>query len=89
EAKKVKQKFRVYDSYFDALNDYVKLLSNNPRYAAVTTASSPEQGAQALQAAGYATDPKYAQKLVGMIQQFKNMGEKVVKAYSQDIGDLF
>ncbi|HBH65280.1 MAG TPA: flagellar assembly peptidoglycan hydrolase FlgJ [Erwinia persicina] len=89
EAKKVKQKFRVYDSYFDALNDYVKLLSNNPRYAAVTTASSPEQGAQALQAAGYATDPKYAQKLVGMIQQFKSMGEKVVKAYSQDIGDLF
>jgi len=89
EAKKVKQKYRVYDSYFDALNDYVKLLSNNPRYAAVTTASSPEQGAQALQAAGYATDPKYAQKLVGMIQQFKSMGEKVVKAYSQDIGDLF
>ena len=88
EAKKVKQKFRVYDSYFDALTDYVKLLSNNPRYAAVTTAASPEQGAQALQAAGYATDPKYAQKLVGMIQQFKNMGEKVVKAYGQDIKDI-
>ncbi|CAO97079.1 flagellar assembly peptidoglycan hydrolase FlgJ [Erwinia tasmaniensis] len=88
-AKKVKQTFRVYDSYFAALNDYVKLLSNNPRYAAVTSASSPEQGAKALQAAGYATDPNYAQKLVGMIQQFKNMGEKVVKAYSQDLGDLF
>lgn len=88
EAKKVKQKFRVYDSYFDALTDYVKLLSNNPRYAAVTTAASPEQGAQALQAAGYATDPKYAQKLVGMIQQFKNMGEKVVKAYGQDMKDI-
>ncbi|WP_338562871.1 flagellar assembly peptidoglycan hydrolase FlgJ [Erwinia sp. E_sp_B04_7] len=89
EAKKVKAKFRVYDSYFEALNDYVKLLSNNPRYSAVTTAETPEQGARALQAAGYATDPKYAQKLVGMIQQFKNMGEKVVKAYTQDIGDLF
>ncbi|MCP1437360.1 flagellar protein FlgJ [Erwinia persicina] len=89
EAKKVKAKFRVYDSYFDALSDYVKLIANNPRYQAVTTAATPEQGAQALQAAGYATDPKYAQKLVGMIQQFKNMGEKVVKAYSQDIGDLF
>lgn len=89
EAKKVKAKFRVYDSYFDALNDYVKLIANNPRYQAVTTAATPEQGARALQAAGYATDPKYAQKLVGMIQQFKTMGEKVVKAYSQDIGDLF
>jgi len=89
EAKKVKAKFRVYDSYFDALNDYVKLIANNPRYQAVTTAATPEQGAKALQAAGYATDPKYAQKLVGMIQQFKNMGEKVVKAYTQDLGDLF
>jgi flagellar protein FlgJ len=55
----------------------------------VANAQSAEQGAQALQAAGYATDPKYAQKLVGMIQQFKSMGEKVVKAYSQDLSTLF
>lgn len=88
-AKKVRATFRVYGSYMEALSDYVKLLSNNPRYAAVANAATPEQGARALQAAGYATDPKYAQKLVGMIQQFKNMGEKVVKAYSQDITDLF
>ncbi|ORM68598.1 flagellar assembly peptidoglycan hydrolase FlgJ [Pantoea rwandensis] len=88
-AKKVHATFRVYGSYMEALSDYVKLLSNNPRYAAVANAETPEQGARALQAAGYATDPKYAQKLVGMIQQFKNMGEKVVKAYSQDITDLF
>jgi len=89
EAKKVRASFRVYGSYMEALSDYVKLLSNNPRYAAVANAPSAEQGARALQAAGYATDPKYAQKLVGMIQQFKNMGEKVVKAYSNDISDLF
>lgn len=88
-AHKVRATFRVYGSYMEALSDYVKLLSNNPRYAAVANASSAEQGARELQAAGYATDPKYAQKLVGMIQQFKNMGEKVVKAYSQDITDLF
>ncbi|UVC30807.1 flagellar assembly peptidoglycan hydrolase FlgJ [Pantoea sp. SOD02] len=88
-AKKVRASFRVYGSYMEALSDYVKLLSNNPRYAAVANAPSAEQGARALQAAGYATDPKYAQKLVGMIQQFKNMGEKVVKAYSNDITDLF
>ena len=88
-AKKVRASFRVYGSYMEALSDYVKLLSNNPRYAAVANAPSAEQGARALQAAGYATDPKYVQKLVGMIQQFKNMGEKVVKAYSNDITDLF
>jgi len=88
-AKKVQASFRVYHSYAEALTDYVKLLSTNPRYAAVASAQTAEQGAHALQAAGYATDPKYAQKLVGMIQQFRNVGEKVVKAYSSDLSKLF
>jgi len=89
EAKKVKAKFRVYSSYLEALSDYVGMLTRNPRYAAVTTAATAEQGAQALQSAGYATDPKYAQKLTSMIQQLKSMGEKVSKAYSNDIENLF
>ncbi|HKS33701.1 MAG TPA: flagellar assembly peptidoglycan hydrolase FlgJ [Enterobacteriaceae bacterium] len=89
EAKKVKAKFRVYSSYLEALSDYVGLLTRNPRYAAVTSASTAEQGAQALQSAGYATDPNYARKLTSMIQQLKSMGEKVSKAYSNDIENLF
>jgi len=89
EAKKVKAKFRVYSSYLEALSDYVGVLSRNPRYAAVTQAATAEQGAQALQKAGYATDPQYARKLTSMIQQLKAMGEKVSKAYSNDIENLF
>ncbi|WP_024562409.1 flagellar assembly peptidoglycan hydrolase FlgJ [Siccibacter turicensis] len=89
EAKKVKAKFRVYGSYLEALSDYVGLLTRNPRYAAVTTAATPEQGAQALQSAGYATDPNYARKLNGMIQQLKAMSEKVSKTYSNDLSNLF
>ncbi|WP_437888057.1 flagellar assembly peptidoglycan hydrolase FlgJ [Phytobacter sp. V91] len=87
--KKVKAKFRVYSSYLEALSDYVGILTRNPRYAAVTNAATAEQGAQALQSAGYATDPKYAQKLTTMIQQLKSMGDKVNKAYSNDIENLF
>ena len=79
----------MYSSYLEALSDYVGLLSRNPRYAAVTQASTPEQGAQALQNAGYATDPQYARKLTSMIQQLKAMGEKVSKAYSTDLENLF
>ena len=56
----MKAAFRVYDSYLDALTDYANLLSNNSRYAKVTTAKTAEEGAHALQEAGYATDPKYA-----------------------------
>jgi peptidoglycan hydrolase FlgJ len=88
-AKKVKAKFRVYGSYVEAMADYVKLLTNNPRYAGVANARSPEQAAQALQQAGYATDPQYASKLVSVIQQMKNAGEQVVKAYTHDLKDLF
>ncbi|TGB73306.1 flagellar assembly peptidoglycan hydrolase FlgJ [Escherichia sp. E4702] len=89
EAKKVKAKFRVYSSYFEALSDYVGLLTRNPRYAAVTRAASAELGAQALQDAGYATDPEYARKLTNMIQQLKSVSDKVSKTYSMSIDNLF
>ena len=88
-AKKIKAQFRVYGSYVEAMADYVKLLTNNPRYAEVANARSPEQAAHALQQAGYATDPQYANKLVNVIQQIKNAGEQVVKAYTHDLKDLF
>ncbi|MBJ9826706.1 flagellar assembly peptidoglycan hydrolase FlgJ [Citrobacter koseri] len=89
EAKKVKARFRVYSSYLEALSDYVGLLTRNPRYAAVTAASTAAQGAQALQNAGYATDPDYARKLTSMIQQLKSMSDKVSKTYSANLDNLF
>lgn len=88
-AKKVKASFRVYDSYFEAIGDYVKLLTKNPRYADVANANTAEQAAHALQNAGYATDPQYAKKLVSMIQQMKTTSEKAVKAYTHDLSQLF
>ncbi|WP_411705538.1 flagellar assembly peptidoglycan hydrolase FlgJ [Edaphovirga cremea] len=86
-AKKVKASFRVYGSYVEAIADYVKLLTNNPRYAQVVAANTPEQAAHALQAAGYATDPLYAKKLVSLIQQMKDISSKAVRAY--DLHTLF
>ncbi|UCZ74713.1 flagellar assembly peptidoglycan hydrolase FlgJ [Dickeya zeae] len=88
-AKKVTAAFRVYGSYLEALNDYAKLLTQNPRYAGVSAAATAEQAAVALQQAGYATDPAYAKKLVSMIQQMKNSGEKAVQAYTHDLSGIF
>ncbi|QOL15130.1 flagellar assembly peptidoglycan hydrolase FlgJ [Dickeya dianthicola] len=88
-AKKVKAAFRVYGSYLEALNDYARLLTQNPRYAGVSAAATAEQAAVALQQAGYATDPAYAKKLVSMIQQMKNSGEKAVQAYTHDLSGIF
>ena len=55
----------------------------------MTNAKSAEQGAQALQDAGYATDPHYARKLTHMIQQMKSVSDKVSKTYNMSIDNLF
>ena len=51
------------------------MMSNNPRYANVLQqAGSPSGMAQALQKSGYATDPKYAEKLVSVMKQMNIAG---------------
>lgn len=86
---KVKAEFRVYDSYEHALADYAKLLTKNPRYRGVVQSSSPEQGAKALQAGGYATDPAYAKKLITIIQKVKGDIQQGVNAYKNDLDKIF
>lgn len=69
-AHKKMEKFRAYDSYADAFRDYGNLLRNNPRYENVmANAHDATSFAQGLQRAGYATDPKYAEKLTHIIKQ--------------------
>jgi len=68
EARKVKAKFRAYDSYEDSFRDYARLINNSPRYEKVRTqTSSPLAFATELKRAGYATDPDYAGKLSRVI----------------------
>ncbi|QHD48266.1 flagellar assembly peptidoglycan hydrolase FlgJ [Vreelandella aquamarina] len=59
--------FRVYDSFEHAFTDYANLIGNNPRYAGVLQAANAEQAARELQRGGYATDPRYADKLVSVM----------------------
>lgn len=61
------EKFRAYDSYAEAFGDYARMLSSSPRYREVIAASDGPGFADALQRAGYATDPLYAQKLKGVM----------------------
>ena len=61
--------FRAYDSYADAFRDYANLLRSNARYQNAIAQGQDAAGfAQGLQQAGYATDPGYAQKLMGVIR---------------------
>jgi len=68
----VKANFRWYDNPLDSFSDRAKFLLQNPRYknAGVFTAKTPEQQAEALQKAGYATDPNYAKLLSVIIGKY-------------------
>ena len=72
-ASKQVEKFRAYASYAEAFSDYAHLLQDNPRYAAVLQSQGVEAAAQALQDAGYATDPDYADKLVRVINKINTL----------------
>ncbi len=65
--RKMVQKFRAYASYAEAFKDYASLMQNSPRYAAVLRQSDSAGFAQGLQRAGYATDPRYAEKLTRIL----------------------
>lgn len=69
-AEKKLQRFRAYDSYAEAFSDYAATLTSRPRYAQVIArADDANAFARGLQQAGYATDPKYADKLMGVIRR--------------------
>ncbi|HEY8159423.1 MAG TPA: flagellar assembly peptidoglycan hydrolase FlgJ [Methylobacter sp.] len=68
-AKKVNAGFRSYDSFEDSFRDYVDFIKSNPRYGdALKKAGNAEQYMHELQRAGYATDPKYADKVMSIYQ---------------------
>lgn len=78
----ITQGFRSYDSAGQSLADYARLLKNNPRYDKVLKNGSSVAGfAQAIQNSGYATDPKYATKILEIINgpTFKNVMKQLVK----------
>ena len=64
--------FRAYGSERESVQDYVRLIRDNPRYAgALNTGSDVHAFASALQRGGYATDPDYARKLVTVADEVR------------------
>ena len=56
--------FRAYESFEHSFSDYVDFVRRNPRYQqALAQTNDPKAYFSALQEAGYATDPAYAQKI--------------------------
>lgn len=69
----VRAGFRAYASWEDSIKDHSRFLHENRRYAnagffAHSAVGDYAGAARALQAAGYATDPNYAAKLISIIE---------------------
>ena len=65
--------FRAYDSFQESFRDYVELLKTNPRYReALASTADSRDFFSALQRAGYATDPHYAEKISGVLARLKS-----------------
>jgi flagellar protein FlgJ len=63
-----KSDFRKYNDYAESFSDYVRLMKNSPRYEKVLAAGKNSSAyAEALQSAGYATDPQYAKKIKSLL----------------------
>ncbi|MBK8185947.1 MAG: flagellar assembly peptidoglycan hydrolase FlgJ [Cellvibrio sp.] len=68
-AKKENANFRSYNSYAESFADYVKLISESPRYEkAKSLVNNAADYLDALQEGGYATDPQYADKIKNLLK---------------------
>lgn len=70
EARREYSNFKVYDSYQQSFEDYVDFIKGNDRYkTALNNSADGEMYIKALQQAGYATDPQYANKIIDIAQR--------------------
>jgi flagellum-specific peptidoglycan hydrolase FlgJ len=63
--------FKAYTTLADSITDHGRWFHDNSRYhGALEKKDDPRAFAYAINAAGYATDPAYAPKLIGLMDKF-------------------
>lgn len=88
----INAKFRAYNSFDESIEDHAKLLGQNKRYRNVTLASEYRTACLKVWKAGYATDPQYPQKLIGIIEinklyQYDEIAKKGGDSMTLKVGD--
>ena len=70
---KKQESFRAYNSARESYEDHSKFIANRERYSRLFTLSPTDYvgWANGLKACGYATNPKYAQSLISIIETYK------------------
>ena len=69
--------YRAYPNYCESVKDFAKLISTSLRYkTAMEFKNDPEKMIRAIGQAGYASDTKWADKVIGRMQIVKRDLEK-------------
>lgn len=70
---KPNERFRSYASVYDSYQDHARFLRNGNRYAFLFLLDPCDYRAwaQGLKKAGYATNPRYAHKLIEIVERYK------------------
>lgn len=63
--------FKAYHNVFESVDDHGNFLRDNPRYSTAFQADrDPREFARRINTAGYATDPAYSTKLIGLMDKY-------------------
>lgn len=81
--------FRAYNSVFDSFEDHSRFLVSSQRYRDLFKLKITDYRgwAKGLKAAGYATNPRYAQQLIDIIQLYKLYEYDKAKGYDRFVVD--
>lgn len=77
--------FRAYGSAYESYEDHSRFLASTPRYGSLFKLKTTDYKgwARGLKAAGYATNPQYANKLIEIIQLYKLYKYDKAKSYDK------
>lgn len=75
--------FRAYNSVKDSIEDYVKLIKENPRFSNVLKAKTVDEQAKELKKAGYATAPNYADTISQVYNSVKDLVDESYLKYKK------
>lgn len=81
--------FRAYDNAYESFEDHSRFLSERQRYRSLFDLKRDDYKgwARGLKAAGYATNPKYADKLIEIIQLYKLYQYDKAKGYDKFLSE--
>lgn len=70
ESVTIQDDFRSYEDPDQSIKDRIDWMIRTDLYKEVGLANTPEAQAEAIQEAGYATDPNYSNKLINLIHRY-------------------